>query len=376
MKARPLFDSWMLGGFECSSQRRADGRRLDLLSATRHDVLAEGDYRALASVGIHTVRDGVRWHLIAQGGAFDWSSFAPMVGAAARAGVRVIWDLCHYGVPDHVDVWSPDFPARFAGFAAEVARIARAETGAAGVFSPINEISYWSWAAADEALFAPLARGRGGVLKRQLVRAAIAAVDAVRAVDPDARFVHVDPVIHVAPDPRRPQDAAAAAHASGLMFESWDLISGRVEPELGGRPEHLDVIGVNYYWDNQWILGGPAIGAGHVFHRPLHHILADVHQRYGRPVIVAETGAEGDNGPGWLRHVCAEVRTARRKGVPVGGVCVYPVLDYPGWENDRHCVTGVLRASADWTERRVCAEMAEVVAEEAARLASPVAVCG
>ncbi len=35
-----LFRSFFLGGFECSTQRRADGRRLDLIAATRHDQLA------------------------------------------------------------------------------------------------------------------------------------------------------------------------------------------------------------------------------------------------------------------------------------------------------------------------------------------------
>ncbi len=63
--SRPgLFRSVFLGGFECSTHRRADGRRLDLIAATRHDALAEQDYRQLASNGIRAARDGVRWHLV------------------------------------------------------------------------------------------------------------------------------------------------------------------------------------------------------------------------------------------------------------------------------------------------------------------------
>jgi hypothetical protein len=48
-----LFQSFFLGGFECSSHRRRDGRRLDLLASTHHDMNAESDYRALTHHGIH-----------------------------------------------------------------------------------------------------------------------------------------------------------------------------------------------------------------------------------------------------------------------------------------------------------------------------------
>jgi hypothetical protein len=59
-----LFDSYFLAGFECSSHRRQDGRRLDLIAATGHDHAVIQDYRSMLEHGIRTVRDGVRWHLI------------------------------------------------------------------------------------------------------------------------------------------------------------------------------------------------------------------------------------------------------------------------------------------------------------------------
>ena len=59
-----LFDSYFLGGFECSTHRRRDGRRLDLIAATGHDQAVAQDYRWMVEHGIRTVRDGVRWHLI------------------------------------------------------------------------------------------------------------------------------------------------------------------------------------------------------------------------------------------------------------------------------------------------------------------------
>src|SRR5215212_4828017 len=124
-----LFQSFFIGGFECSSHRRRDRCRLDLIAATRHDVNAAADYRALARHGITTVRDGIRWHLIEQApGRYDWSSFLPMLHAAVDTGTQVIWDLLHWGWPDDIDIWSPAFTTGFGKFAKGVAQMVRSET--------------------------------------------------------------------------------------------------------------------------------------------------------------------------------------------------------------------------------------------------------
>src|SRR5918998_6869460 len=136
------FGSFFLGGFECSSQRRRDGRRLDLLASTGHDRLAARDYRQVAGMGLRTVRDGLRWHLIETSpGRYDWSSFLPMLRAAREEGVRAVWDLCHYGWPDDLDVWGAAFVDRFARFAAAAARLIVEEGGRAPPLPcPVNEI--------------------------------------------------------------------------------------------------------------------------------------------------------------------------------------------------------------------------------------------
>lgn len=123
-----LFDSFFIGGFECASHRRGDGMRLDLLHSTGHDRWTQEDFAAVAECGMRTVRDGLRWHLIeARPDCYDWSSFLPMLRAARHQGTQVIWDLCHYGYPDHLDVWRPQFVERFARFAAAVAQVVKDE---------------------------------------------------------------------------------------------------------------------------------------------------------------------------------------------------------------------------------------------------------
>jgi beta-glucosidase/6-phospho-beta-glucosidase/beta-galactosidase len=340
-----LFSSFFMAGFECSTHRRRDGHRLDLLAATQHDRFVEQDYRQVVAHGMRTVRDGLRWHLIETSpGRYDWSSFLPGLRAARDLGIQVVWDLCHYGYPDDLEIWDAAFVDRFARFAEAAARVVRDETDTVPFFCPVNEISYWAWAGGDVARFNPACRGRGPKLKRQLVRASIAAIEAVWRVDARARIVHADPVINVAAKPHRPRESGSAARYHASQFEAWDMLAGSTWPELGGKPVYLDIVGINFYPDNQWLAGGRTIHFGHHLYRPFREMLADVHRRYGRPVFVAETGAEGTARTAWLFYVAGEVRAAIGEGTPVHGICLYPILDYPGWANDRHCDVGLLCA--------------------------------
>jgi glycosyltransferase involved in cell wall biosynthesis len=350
-----VFRSFLQGGFECSSHRRGhDQRRIDMIAASHHDLHAEHDLRELSRHGILTVRDGLRWHLIERAaGDYDWGSAAGQLAAARKTGSEVIWDLLHYGWPDHLDIWMPEFPSHFAAFAAAAAQHIRTECSAARRFyAPINEISFLSWAGGEVAYFNPFAQRRGQELKVQLARAAIAAMDAILAVDPSARFVHVDPLINIVADPLQPEDVAAAEANRLAQYQAWDMIAGRAWPQIGGRPELLDIVGVNFYSNNQWIEGGSPLALDHPLARPFHEMLAETYARYGRPLFVAETGIEGEARVGWLKMIMREVDIAIARGVPVEGVCLYPILDHPGWDDDRYCPNGLLACSPLADERR------------------------
>jgi beta-glucosidase/6-phospho-beta-glucosidase/beta-galactosidase len=336
-----VFASFFIGGFECSTHRRPDGRRLDLIAATGHDRTASADYRLLKQVGVRTFRDGLRWHLIeCAPGRYDWSSALASVRAAQEANVQVIWDLMHYGWPDGLDIFADEFVEGFARFSAAAARVIQQESGAVPYYCPINEISYFAWAGGDKARMNPFCTDRGDALKRQLVRASMAAIEAVRAVDSRARIVHAEPLIHVASAQRDEIERAAEMH--GWQYQAMDMLTGRLAPELGGRPEYVDILGVNYYPDNQWGVDGNTIPMGHHRYRPLRELIKECHERYDKPIFFSEVGAEGSARAAWLYYVVREVQAARRSGVPVEGLCLYPVLDYPGWLNDRLCETGLL----------------------------------
>lgn len=358
-----LFASFFQGGFECSAQRRRDGRRLDLLAATQHDRLAEADYAALAGHGIRTVRDGMRWHLIeTAAGRYDWSSVLPMLRAAHATRTQVIWDLCHYGWPDTIDIWHSEFVERFARFAAAAARLLRDEGDEVPLITPLNEISFWAWAGGSVAYFNPTVRGRGDELKYQLVRASIAAIEAIREVTPHARFVQVDPIIHVVSRSTRRRDRERAERTRLDQYMAWDMLCGAAAPELGGKPDYLDILGVNYYPHNQWYANRQTIPPGSADYRPFHELLAETHARYRRPMLIAETGTEGKRRVPWLRYVCEQVGEALFQDIPIEGICLYPVTDYPGWVDLRRCRTGLLEYPDGGGERPVYAPLAEELA--------------
>ena len=171
-------------------------------------------------------------------------------------------------------------------------------------------------------------------------------------------MISAEPAIHISPRSGDPRDVQSARDYTASQFEALDFLSGRRRPELGGRPEYLDILGLNYYLHNQWIDADLPLALDHPAHRPFREILGEVHARYHRPLFIAETGIEGDARVHWLRVIAAEVAAAQQADVPVEGICLYPVTDYPGWDDDRHCPTGLYGYADESGERPLYAPLA------------------
>lgn len=359
----PPFKSFFAGGFECSTHKNRNGHRLDLVASTRHDQFALQDYQRFRKQNLRVAREGLRWHLVEQTpGRYDFSSALPIVRAARATGTQVIWDLCHFGWPDHLDIFKPEFVEALAHYGAAFAKWLSNEIHGPVFFVPINEISFFSWAAGDEGSFFPFVTGRGFELKTQLVRATIRTMDAIWSVTPSARFMHVDPIIHVIAALKRPEDKPAAEAYRISQFQSWDMIAGRLWPELGGQEKYLDIIGANFYPHNQWFynLKGfqrirrfTPISRKHPSYRPFREMLDELYGRYHRPIFISETGSENRIRAGWLRYVCGETRAAIENGVPIFGMCLYPILNHPGWADDRHCRNGLWDYTDDHGNRPI-----------------------
>src|SRR5512142_1790619 len=173
-----LFRSFWMAGFESSTHVNEAGTRLDMIHATQHDRFIDEDYARLLEFDIRVVRDTVRWHLVERSsGVYAFSSMQPQIDAARRHGIQVIWDLCHYGWPEDVDLFSPAFVDRFARFCRAVATHLREQSDDVPFFTPINEISFLAWAAGEVGWFLPYGKGRGAEVTRQLIRASLAGSD-------------------------------------------------------------------------------------------------------------------------------------------------------------------------------------------------------
>jgi hypothetical protein len=171
------------------------------------------------------------------------------------------------------------------------------------------------------------------------VKAALQAMDAIMEVDPRARFLHVEPLVHVAPPDDAPHLAALAREVSAYQWQAWDLLSGRLDPGLGGHPAALDLVGVNHYHSSQWEVGTEARLHWHLGdrrRRPFGELLEGAWQRYRRPLVVAETSHVGIGRAAWLDEIAAEVLRVREAGVPVQGLCLYPIIDRPDWNDPNH----------------------------------------
>jgi hypothetical protein len=199
-----------------------------------------------------------------------------------------------------------------------------------------------AYAGGEKGLFAQHAVGCGWELKVALTRAAIAGVNALWAACPGARMVNADPLCRVACPYNRPDLEEEVRDFNGrLVFQSWDMLCGRLLPELGGSREHLDVVGINYYWTNQWEWRAalradgvvPPLADDDPRRWSLGDLVRSVWERYGGEVMITETSHIGGHRGRWLREVAEEAEKLLLAGVPIRGVCLYPILGMPEWHD-------------------------------------------
>jgi UDP-galactopyranose mutase len=332
------FRSFWQAGYEGADHINHLHHHLSMNQATGHFDRARKDYQLLHQFGIRSVRETVGWRLVEHDGQFDFSSIETRAREAQELGLQICWTFCHYGWPKDIDVFQPQFIERFARLCSRLAEYLHPFTNGVPIYSPINEISFTSWGLSVH-MFQCLNMHRenaGYVSKRQLVRATIAGCDAIWEVSPNARILQCDPLIHVAAPLDSPEHVGANAVYMESQFEAWDMLGGYKAPELGGAPRYLDILGANFYHSNQWESGTNLRLWWHLADPrriPLHLLLVDLYERYNRPLLLAETSHVGSGRGVWIREMASEVSLAMQKGVDLRGICIYPAIDRPDWED-------------------------------------------
>jgi beta-glucosidase/6-phospho-beta-glucosidase/beta-galactosidase len=355
MSARDgIFPTFFLSGFECSTFLWGKERkRRDLSAELRHYDHADEDYAMLPALGIAVAREGIPWPLVDKGtGAFDFSAIDVFLAAQRRHKVLPIWDLCHYGYPDDLDpLADPEtFIARFEAYARAAANyVAERAHHAPLCFTPINEPTFWGYMGGEWGWCAPF--GKSPEDRRRftlaLARADIAAVKAIRGDFPDARMVHIDPLIWVVPPRDRP-DLAEEAHREAYedAYIAWDVISGLKHPEYGGSLEIIDILGFNNYSFGQMEYQGGGkpnlpLEPGDDRIRPLCDLLEEGWAKYKRPCIVAETSGLHGGRPDWLNDIACECLSAVERGVDLHGICLFPAVDMTDWHTGKWLHMGI-----------------------------------
>lgn len=335
------FRSFWMGGFECADQLNAFRERVDLVKLTGHDVRLEEDYRNLKELGIATVREGIRWSVTEREPfQYNWSWVENVLHTSKKLGVQVVWDICHFGFPEGLTPFNPNFPERFAAvckaFVQKVKSILPEEPL---VVTPINEVSFLSWLGGEVCGAAPFASGMGWELKYEMMKAYILGIESMKDVDPEIRIMVTEPLVHIcAGDTEDEHSVFMASQRHNEQFQVTDMLCGAVCPELGGKPSYLDIIGVNFYFNNQSVLHTrETIPWGdqppHPSWRTLNSLISEVYERYRKPVVLSETSHPGEHRPQWLQMISDECVSILNNGIPLWGCCIYPVIDRPDWDH-------------------------------------------
>jgi dTDP-4-dehydrorhamnose reductase len=257
---RRLLEMW--GGVECTVNRIGD-RYFDQVRRSGHHDRPD-DLELFAKLGLTAIRYPVLWERVAptELAAADWAWTDARLLRLKQHDIRPIAGLLHHGSgPASTSLIDPEFPARFAAYAAIVAR----RYPWIRDYTPINEplttarfsalYGYWYPHARDDRSFAT-------AFLNQIV-ATVLAMRGIRRVNPDARLVQTEDAGRTDSTGALAYQAAFENHRRWLTF---DLLLGRVDAthplrswleRAAGGPAALDwlcdnpcppdVVGLNYY---------------------------------------------------------------------------------------------------------------------------------
>ncbi|MBA4168038.1 MAG: amine oxidase [Chitinophagaceae bacterium] len=339
VKKNPFHSFWM-GGYECTDKLNVFGNRVDFLKITGHLDMIDEDYKNLSIFNIRTVREGIRWSQVEKiPYQYDWSSVEKIMRAGALHEIQQVWDICHFGFPDDLTPLHPMFARRFAALCKEFVQFYRSiDHHSEIIVTPINEVSFLSWLGGDACGTSPYCRGYGVEVKYALMKAYIEGIEALKAADSRVRIMPTEPLVNMVPPlEATPEEITAASVIHDAQFQVLDILSGKMYPELRGKPEYLDILGCNYYYNNQWIfttfesLSWKNENNDPRF-LPLSNLLIQLHERYNCPIVLSETSHPGEDRPRWVEFIASECNILLEKEVPLWGVCWYPVIDRPDWD--------------------------------------------
>jgi len=338
-------------------QERPGLRALEEYELTQHYQLWREDIDRAAELGVSHIRWGIPWYRVnPQPRRFEWGWVDEVLDYLVnRKAIAPIIDLMHYGTPLWMEnaFLDPDYPQHVAdyahAFAARYSELVR-------FYTPLNEPMVNAEFCGLNGQWPPYLSGYGGLVQVLLpiVRGMVLTTAAVRAADPDARFVQVEALGWVWTNDERFQDEVEQHTARTYL--AFDLFTGRVdtshplwsslqhygvtEGDLAWFQEYkaqVDVLGVNLYpWSGgEFVMDadGHCQKQGELNGYHLADVLRYAWQRTGIPLMVTETSArrDVDGRAQWMDETIAAVGQVRGEGIPVIGYTWFPMMTMVDW---------------------------------------------
>jgi beta-glucosidase/6-phospho-beta-glucosidase/beta-galactosidase len=330
-----------MAGYECSDKLNIHNQRLDMINLTGHLEMIESDYLLLNEYGIKTVREGIRWSFVEyEPYQYNWAVVEHMINRGIAQNIQQVWDICHFGFPDGLSPMDDDFTNRFAQLCkAFVAFYRSISPDNELIITPINEVSFLSWLGGDVGETVPYQKNNGRAVKYNLMKAYIAGIAVMLDIDPSIRILTTEPLVSMVP-PKSPttEQLVEAELQNDLQFQTLEMLTGNLFPELGGKPEYLDILGFNFYYNNRWVINDgdflPWVNSPFDERwKPLSELLTDAYNRYQRPFVITETSHSGMHRPDWMNSITEECDIVMKAGLPLWGICLYPIVDRPDWND-------------------------------------------
>jgi beta-glucosidase/6-phospho-beta-glucosidase/beta-galactosidase len=350
--AKPSAGFLFATGIENSYPRLADGTRHDQLEQCGHYDRWRDDFGLARSLGVDALRYGPAWYRTNPApGRYDWSSVDDQMQWLRAAGLIVIADLCHFGVPDWIDGFrDPALQVHLADYAREFAR----RYPWVQHFTPVNEIyvaanfssmlGWWNEGATGLESFA---RALGNTSMAHEL-----AVEAIVAERRDAVIVQTESCERFSPADMSPAAFAQAQLWNDARFAALDLTLGRMPSptitrllmESGmttsdfaflreRRAQGRRWIGVDYYVTSEQVVDASGDKRTAPRRLGLGRVAREYHARYRMPLFVAETSRVASRADEWLAEQWSASMRLAAEGVPIEGFTWYPLGDVIDWRH-------------------------------------------
>ncbi|MFL5606393.1 MAG: family 1 glycosylhydrolase [Gemmatimonadaceae bacterium] len=401
---RPELQLW--AGLECTLNRVGSAQHDQLALTGHHD--RPDDIDRLAALGLRTLRYPILWERFAGRAPDDaaWRDVDARMERMRAAGIDPIIGLVHHGSgPLHTHLLHDDFADGLAEFARTVAERYPWVTR----FTPVNEPLTTARFSALYGHWYPHERSDALCWRATLnqIRAIRLAMDAIRAVTPEAQLVQTEDLGHTHATPALAYQAEFENERRWLTF---DLLTGRVVPGhrmydhalfLGLHPHEIaravgdgcppDLIGINHYVTSERWLDErlehypPHTHGGNHAHRYAdveavrvlpdgvagpRALLLETWERYRLPIAVTEAhmGCSREQQLRWLRDVWQAAGDARACGADVRAVTAWAAFGTRDWSSlvtrlDGHYEPGLFDVRAPAPRPTALAAMARTLAE-------------